>query len=109
MNTHSFTHLQALHDAQLPPDRPVYREPTEAEIAEQTERVLKRWQYDEARFVETVAEVICKASPSEQAHLQAMAEAGNAQAFFDAVIKLWREKWRKDARVRAEDELADIV
>jgi hypothetical protein len=109
MNTHSFAHFQAIHDAQLPPDRPPYREPTEAEIVEQTERVLKRWQYDEARFVETVAEVICKASPSEQAHLQTMAEAGNTQTFGDAVIKLWREKWRKDARVRAEDELAGLV
>lgn len=109
MNSNSFAHFQAVHDAQMPPDAPRYREPSEAEIVEHTGKVLTAWRSDEARFAETVADVLCLAPPSVQEELATLAHQDDAAAFGKAVLAMFKAQWNAAARQRAEDELAGLV
>lgn len=104
-----FARLQAAFDVQLPPDPPRYREPTEAEIVARTTKVRADWQDDEARFIETLCDALCEASPSVQASIAALAHQGRSTDFGKAVLALFDPKWFAEARRRAEDELAGIV
>lgn len=104
-----FARLQASFDAQMPPDAPRYREPTEAEIVERTAKVRATWQDDEARFIETLCDALCEAKPHVQRALASLAHQGDHAAFGALALSVFEHAWARDARQRAEDELAGIA
>lgn len=82
---------------------------TDAEVAERTEQVLTAWRDDESRFAETMAEVICDASPDVHAKLAKMAHDADAVSLGQALIVMFKAKWLADAGQRARDELEGNV
>jgi hypothetical protein len=109
MSIDMFNRLQSAFDEQMPPDAPRYREPTEAEIVARTADVLKRWEEDDSKLMEAIADAICCAPLKTTESLAALWHQGDDCAFAKDLRALVEPRWNAEARQQAIDDLEGLV